>query len=153
MARHTKSAAEPLTPAQASYVLEQALADRKLSRADVDGYLSRMSDEIAEIQSRLARLRESGVEGVMSIRRKLGKKLRGGDPPFPKSEHAGGDPPFPRKRKKRVSAERKASMKLQGEYLGLLSAFSKKERVTYQALAKKDGREKAIAAMKKARGT
>ena len=42
-------------------------------------------------------------------------------------------------------------MKLQGEYLGLISGFPPKDKVTFKALAKKEGREKAIAAMKKAK--
>ena len=57
-------------------------------------------------------------------------------------------------RKNRVlTAERIASMKLQGEYLGLLVKLPQSQRAKFQAIAKTAGREKAIAAMKKAQRT
>jgi hypothetical protein len=40
-------------------------------------------------------------------------------------------------------------MKLQGQYLGLLRRLPKTQRGKYQKIAKDQGRDKAIAAMKK----
>lgn len=152
MARPRKAATHSLSPSQASYVLEKALTDRKITRADVDGYIAQMQEEIETLQSRLAALREAVTDGVMSVVHRVEDKVKGGAPPFPKNvKDAGGDPPFPKKRKKRVSAERRASMKTQGEYLGLISSFTPREKVTFKALAKKEGREKAIEAMKRAK--
>lgn len=52
-------ASHSLTPAQASYVLERLIAERRISLADVRGYLAAMGSEIADIERRLATLREA----------------------------------------------------------------------------------------------
>lgn len=41
-------------------------------------------------------------------------------------------------------------MKLQGQYLSLFAKLPKKDRATFKSLAKKEGREKAIAQRRKA---
>ena len=48
-----------LTPAQASYVLERLIADRRISLGDVRSYLAAMGSEIADIERRLATLRDA----------------------------------------------------------------------------------------------
>ncbi len=152
MARPRKAQTHSLSPSQASYVLEQALTDRKLTRADVDAYMVKMHAEIEMLQSRLASLRDAVTEGVKNVVHRVEEKVFGGDPPFPKAgKKKGGDPPFPKKRKKPVSAERRASMKIQGEYLGLISGFKGRQKEGFKVLAKNEGREKAIDAMKKAK--
>lgn len=156
MARPRKPITLSVSSSQAVYVLERAVADRKLSAADVDRYIAQMHKEISSLEARIAHLRDAIVGPV--------KKFFGGDMPFPlgKEKVAGGGQPFPlgkkdagggqpfplKKRKMRVSAARKASMQLQGQYLSLFTKLPKKDRATYKALAKKDGRETAIAAMK-----
>lgn len=149
-----RSAKKPgLTPHQAAFVVERALAERKLSSADVKRYVGQMHEEISTIEKRLVELRDAIVQPVKRALH-LGSPVTrraGGDPPFPKRK-AGGDPPFPKKAAKRkpISAERRASMKLQGEYLGLLARLPKSQRSKYQKIAREEGRDKAIAAMKKA---
>src|SRR5664279_2643127 len=152
MPRPRKPIKLSLTAHQALYALEKAVSDRKLSAADVDRYVASMHHEISAIEERLTRLKDAVVGPV--------KKLFGGGMPFPlggrKAErggggevpvphsakkNAGGDPSFPKKRKKRVSAVRKASMQLQGQYLGLMQKFPKTKRAGFKAMAKKDGRD------------
>jgi hypothetical protein len=156
MARPKKTQSHSYSHSQAAYVLERVLADRRLSAADVDRYIAEMHEEISSIEARIAQLRDAVVAPV----KKLfgggmplgGRKGRGGDPPFPKTG-AGGDPPFPtKKRKKRVSAEVKASRQLQGQYISALRNIPKTKRAPFQRIAKEQGREKAIAAMRKAAG-
>ena len=85
MARPRKTETHSLSPAQAAYVLDKALADRKLTHADVDGYIVQMHEEIATIQSRLALLRENFTDGVKGVVQKVAKMRKVGDHPFPKS--------------------------------------------------------------------
>ena len=134
---------------QALYVLEKAVFDRKLTAADVDRYAASMHREISSIEEKLAQLKDAVVGPV--------RRLFGGDTPFPLGKHkvAGGDGPFPakeakpaKKRKKRVSAAVKASRQLQGKYISALRNLPKSQRAIFQAIAKKDGREKAISAIK-----
>jgi len=57
-----------LTPAQASYVLERLIADRRISLAEVRGYLAAMGSEIEDIDRRLATLREAASHVPMPAR-------------------------------------------------------------------------------------
>ncbi len=153
MARPRKPIKLSLTAHQALYVLEKAVADRKLSAADVDRYVASIHHEISSIEERLTRLKDAVVGPV--------KKLFGGGMPFPLGGRkvaggGGGEVPVPhsmkKKRKKRVSAEVKASRQLQGQYISALRNIPKNKRAAFQTIAKEQGREKAIAAMKTASG-
>src|SRR5664279_5677406 len=151
MPRPRKPIKLSLTAHQALYALEKAVSDRKLSAADVDRYVASMHHEISAIEERLTRLKDAVVGPV--------KKLFGGGMPFPlggrKAErggggvvpvphsmkkNAGGDPSFPKKkRKKRVSAEVKASRQLQGQYISALRNIPKNKRAAFQTIAKEQG--------------
>jgi hypothetical protein len=144
MARRRKTAPVSFSPAQAVFILERATADRKLSRADVRSYLAQMGEEISSLEARLASLRHAAVDPVKRFVHKVEEKVMGGDQPFPLKKR--------KKRVKRVSAEVAASRKLQGQYLSLFRQIPKTKRPTYQKLSKAEGREAAVAAMKKALG-
>ena len=131
-----------LTPHQAAFVLEKAIADRKLTHADVKHYVASMHEEISSLEAKLARLKAAVMEPVKRLINKVEKKVMGGDMPFP----------LGKKRKMRVSAKRRASMQLQGQYLGLLTGMTKSARAKFKKVAKTEGRDAAIAAMKKAVG-
>lgn len=62
-----KRSAVAVTPAQAQWIVERLIADRRISAADVRGLLSDLGDEIAAIERRLKALREaSGHRPVAS---------------------------------------------------------------------------------------
>jgi predicted nucleic acid-binding Zn-ribbon protein len=139
MPRPRRAAPVTLSPSRAVYVLERALADRKLSKADVNRYLAGMTEEIRGLEERLASLRDAVVEPVKRLAHKVEEKVLGGDTPLPK-----------KKRKQRaVSPEVAATRKLQGQYMSLVSQIPKAKRPFYQRIAKTNGREEAIAAMRK----
>jgi hypothetical protein len=118
-----------------------------------------MHHEISSIEERLARLKDAVVAPIKKV---FGggkpfpgvkHKAEGGGRPFPSpKESAGGDPPFPTKKRKHksVSAEVKASRQLQGQYISALRNLPKNKRAPFQAMARKEGREKAIAAIRAA---
>ena len=149
MARPKKiaSSSPSFSPSHAVHILERALAERKLSKADLSRYAAEMHEEISHLESRLASLKDAVVGAGKRIGHAIEKKLKGGDGPFPHTEKVSR-----KKKRKPISAERKASMQLQGQYLSLFAKLPKKDRATYKSLAKKEGREKAIAEMKKAIG-
>jgi hypothetical protein len=140
MARPKKVAPASYSPSQAVYVLERALADRKLSRADVKHYIGGMTEEIAALERRLASLRDALAEPVKRLVHKIEVKVRGGD----EKQKA--------RKKRAVSPEVAATRKLQGQYLGFISQIPKTKRAPYQKIAKTKGREEAIAAIRKTLG-
>lgn len=155
MARPRKPVTLSLSAHQALYVLEKAVFDRKLTSADVDRYVASMHHEISSIEAKLAHLRDAVVGPV----KKLfgggmpfplgGRKVEGGGKPFPEPKDPVGEPPAPKKRKKRVSAKARASRQLQGQYISALRNLPKSRRAQFQKIAKEEGREKAIAAIKR----
>ncbi len=112
-----------LSPANAVRLVEFLIDEGKILAHDIARYL-----HIAEIEARL-------------------RALRGGEVPVP---HAKAKTTRTRKRPRRAaSPARQASMKLQGQYLSLIARLPKTKRARYQKIARENGREKAIAAMKK----
>jgi hypothetical protein len=133
MARLRKQHAS-VTANQALYIVERALADRKLSSADIARYVDAMRREIASLEERVAYLTSALVEPIKHVITEVKAAVK------------------KRKRKgprKAVTAERQASMKLQGEYLRSLRSIPERQRGRFKRLAKAEGREKAIAEMKK----
>lgn len=136
-----------LSPQQALYVVEQAIADKKLSRADVNRYLQGLHREIAEVESRLAELRELRPSGDGATRRRgrpAGGGARRGRPPGSRAKK--------RRASKAASPEVTRSRQLQGRYLGLLRQVPERERGKFKKIAQNDSREKAVEALAKRLG-
>ncbi len=180
MARPRKdgSSAPKLSGGQASYVLERLIKDRRVSQGEVNGYLSQMSNEISELESRLQHLKDAvggaasaAVAGIASavaaVRRGPGRppgKRGPGRPPG--SGRKPGRPPASAagatdgaaaggaKRRKRapITSEQLASRQLQGRYLALVRRFPPTKRAAYAKIAKEKGREAAIKDMQDSLG-
>jgi len=129
------------SPSRALYVLEQAIDDRKITRADLDRYTRKIRDEISELEERLRSLRNAAVAPVKRV---LGR--RRGRPHGAAKVAAKAV----RRAKKAVSAEVAASRKLQGQYIAAIRQVPKTQRAKYAAIAKEKGREAAIREIKKA---
>lgn len=117
-----------LSPTTALRLVEILIEEGELVARDITRYL-----KIAELEKRL-------------------RALRGGEVPVTHVRAQRRGPKPAKRRKKPISAERRASQKIQGQYLGYISQIAERERPKFQKLAKEDGREKAIAAMKKRLG-
>lgn len=128
-----------LSPSHALYALEQAMEDRKITRADLDRYAKKMRAEIDEIEARLAALKDAALAPLTRVvRRGPGRPRKGSTPVRDRASRV----------KTPVSAKRKQSMKVQGEYLLHIRQIPEKQRARFKKIAKEEGREKAIAAMK-----
>ncbi|MEO8382207.1 MAG: hypothetical protein ABI779_21275 [Acidobacteriota bacterium] len=55
----TKNATIGVTPAQAKWIVERLVADRRISPADVQSLLSDLGSEISDIEAHLASLRSA----------------------------------------------------------------------------------------------
>lgn len=124
-----------LTSGQAEYVVNRMLADRRISSAEINRYVSGMQDEIREIEARLARLR-ADAEGAQAT-----AKRRRGRPPG-----------RPRGRRVAKASKTNTSQQLQGRYLGLIRQIPASKRAQYSKTAKEKGREEAIKQMRAALG-
>ena len=129
-----------LTPHQAAFVLESAVADGRLSAADVNRYLARLPEHVSMLEAQLARLRGAVMEPVTRI-------LHRETTPAPVS----AVPPTKRQRRKQKQAAN-PSRQLQGQYIAYIRQVPEKDRSKYKAMVAKNGREATIAAIKKALG-
>jgi hypothetical protein len=136
------AADEPqFSPAHAAYILRRALADRKLTAADIRRYSASIQDEIAELESRLADLKEAVVGQVRKVWGRATGEV---------TTRRGRRPS--KRRRATVSPEIAASRKLQGQYLGFIRQIPASQRAGFKKMATQEGREKAVAAMKKRLG-
>jgi hypothetical protein len=100
-----------LSPATALHLVEILIEEGKLAAHDITRHL-----KIAELEKRLRALRGGGEVPVPHVR----GQRRG-----PKSAEP---------RKKPISAERRASQKIQGQYLGCISQIAERERPKFYRL-------------------
>jgi len=109
------------------------LDDRKVTRRDVAAYLGMMEKEINDLEKRLQSLRSLKEGGSNDKSRPSKGRADGG-------------------RKSKVTAQQKASRKLQGVYMSMLRRIPKNKRAQYKTLATEKGRQAAVDAMKAALG-
>jgi len=159
-------------------VLERLIKDRRVSQGEVNGYLSQMSNEISELETRLQHLKDAvggaasaAVAGIASavaaVRRRPGRPpgKRGpgrppgsgrkpGRPPASAAATDGAPAAGAKRRRKRaaITSEQLASRQLQGRYLALVRRFPPTKRVAYAKIAKEKGREAAIKDMQDSLG-
>jgi hypothetical protein len=104
MARPRKDASAPptkLSGGQAAYVLERLIKERRVSQTDVNGYLSQMSREINDLETRLQHLRDAvggaasaAAAGIASAAATAVAAVRGRKPGRPAgSKNKPGRPP------------------------------------------------------------
>ena len=122
-----RAALPDMTPAQAEYVLSTLLRDKKVNARDIRQALDRMHEEIAELEARLASLRDPGraASGPRRSRATSSRRTRSTMPP----------------------EQAHASRQLQGRYMSLIRQFPESRRGKYKKMAAKQGREAAVAAM------
>lgn len=146
MARPAKnrSARPQLTAGQAAYVLDRLISDRRVSRTDLDRYVSDMGREIGELERRLESLRAAhgGAQAGGGTRTRAPRGRKAASAPAAAPAKKAG-----RKKSRRISAEQRASQKIQGRYLGLVRQFPASKRPYFAKVAKEKGREAAIKEM------
>lgn len=137
----------PLSPGQAAYVLERLVADRRISKSEVNRYVAEMAREIKELEARLQNLRSVSDAAAPAARRP-----RRGNGATAKKARAVTAPAKRRQRAGKLTPEMIESRKLQGRYLSLIRRIPANKRAQYKKLASEKGRETAIREMKAAVG-
>lgn len=130
------------TPAESSFILTRALADKKLGPKDIARYQSDMKQEITDLEQRLSMLRDATSGGItMPIKRGPGrpKKSTGNG-----VTHDAAPATKIARRKQALTPEQRASRQLQGQYLGLIRQVPAAKRGKFSRVAKDKGREAAI---------
>ena len=133
-----------MSAAQAQFILERLVNDRRVSPAEINRYMGDLHREISALEQRLQSLRSASGGAGAPVRRGPGR------PPG-----SGAVAPAGGKRRRRrgsasLSPEQRASRQLQGQYLGLIRQIPATRRGQYQKIAKEKGREAAIREMKSA---
>jgi hypothetical protein len=129
-----KAQVPAVTAGQSRYILEKLIDEGKVSAADVRRHLASIWDEMNAIERRMSELRglAEPLKHPVRAARKAAKQIK--------------------KATRKLSAKTRASYQLQGQYLGYMRQISERDRGKYKKMAKEEGREKAVAAMKKALG-
>ena len=135
-----------LSAAQAQFILERLVNDRRVSATEINRYMGALQREINALEQRLQSLRSASAGGAAPVRRGPGRPPGSGV----SAPAAGGR----RRRRRRSSAalspEQRASRQLQGQYLGLIRQIPASRRAQYAKIAKEKGREAAIREMRSA---
>ena|SRR5579862_5412850 len=122
-----------VTAGEALYVLDRLIDSRKVSEREVATIVAEMKMEIADLERRLADLREA-TGGHRTA--KAGA---------PRGDHGGSATP---RRRRTVTPELAKSRRVQGEYMGLIRHLRGPARTRIKKLATEHGREAAIKAMR-----
>jgi hypothetical protein len=112
----------PLSPAEAIYVIERLIADRRITAAQVATIQAEREVEIQQLEERLAMLRGDGKRGRPGRGRAVSAS--------------------------KLSPETQASQRLQGIYLNLIRRVPEAERGRFKQMAQTKGREAAVKALR-----
>jgi hypothetical protein len=151
MAAKTEGASA-ITGGQAQYVLKRLMEERRVTAKDVNRYAAEMRREIAALEERLRLLREAARvapggrgRGTHGARQKAGTDDTSETRPRAIARRK-------RRRKLNLSAERRAALKLQGQYLALIRRVSARRRAEFKRLFQEKGPEAALKALREATG-
>lgn len=126
-------ARQSLSPGQAQYVVNRLIAERRISPGEVARYVGEIQRDIADIEARLARLREAS----------------GGTP----VGRTGAQPPMKAEtgRASRTSRtrRRRTGNPLAGSYMGFMRQVTgPRKKAEFRKIKEQHGVERAIAAIK-----
>jgi len=124
-----------LTGSQALYILEKLVDEKKITAADIREQLAGMWREMSVLEKRIAELRGmvGSVHPVRAAKRVVKRVVA-------------------RAKRTAKTPEAAASRRLQGQYIAYIRQIPKRGRKRFAEIAKKNGREAAIAAIKKQLG-
>jgi hypothetical protein len=114
-----------ITADRALHALHVLLADGTIAAKDVAAALTRREQMIRELRQRLLALEQ----GVVASMKATGRKVR--------------------KARRRMTAARRAALKVHGKYLGHIRTLSKADRAKIKAIRSKSGVRAAIGAARK----
>jgi len=124
---------QSLSPGQAQYVVNRLIAERRVSADEVARYVGEIQRDIADIEARLARLREAN--GGTSVGR------AGAQPPI--------DAATGRSSRTSRTRRRRTGNPLAGSYMGFMRQVTgPRKKAEFRKIKEQHGYERAIAAIK-----
>ena len=129
MKRKTRLALR-INTAHAVHTLHLLIAEGKIAATDIAGALKRREKMIRDLRQRLVALEQGAVSAMRRTGRTLARKAA-------------------RKPKRKMTAARRAALKLHGQYLGTVRPLSKANRAKVKAIRVKSGVRAAIAAARR----
>lgn len=130
-----------VSPAMALFIIEQARKDGTLPDAAIRHYETLRNNEIALVEERLAQLRGMRTSIAPAV---AGPKLVIAAKRAPVEEPQAQ---VKQKRKMKVTPERAAQMKKQGQYISMLRRLAPSKQKKYANMCKREGRDATIKAM------
>jgi hypothetical protein len=115
-----------ITADRAAHVLHILISEGKLTGKHVSDALKRREQLIRDLRRRLAALEQGVASSMKTTRRKVARRA-----------------------KRKMTAARRAALKLHGRYLGHVRTLSKADRAKVKAIREKSGVRAAIAAARK----
>lgn len=119
-----------ITADRAAHALHILIADGKLAAKDVASALKRREGMIQDLRKRLAALEHGVASGIATTRKAVTRR-------------AG------RKPRRKMSAKRRAELRLHGRYLGSVRALPKAAKAKVKKIREAEGVRAAIAAAKR----
>ena len=138
-----KKAAAAVSHHEAKNVLEHLIRNRRISMKDLEDARKALMHEAESIMERLRDLGYTAAAGAVASVKAAGSAVADSAPVVRREV---------RKAARKITAERRAAMQLQGKYLGLIRQIPESQRAKFSAIAKEDSREKAITEMRKVLG-
>lgn len=125
-----------LPPSDLAYAVHRLIADGKTTAAEVLRLAGERVERIKIVEAELLALTGRGRTRVRNLRATAKKA------PAPK-------PTKPARRKLKMTPKRRAQLKAQGTYIGLLRALPPKDKAKMKALAKEEGMAAAVEVIRK----
>jgi hypothetical protein len=124
----TQTPRAQVSAGEALYVLDRLVTEKRITAAEVARLAAEMHEEIADLERRLAALRQAAESVRSGPQSRAARRSSGGA--------------------KTVNPGLARSRKLQGEYMGLIRHMPTSARLRMKKLAGKQGREAAVEAMR-----
>ena len=137
-----------MTDGQAQFVLRRLIENGTVSSMDVSMVAAAIQDEISSLEEQLELLRQASG-GAGRSRAAAGRRRASAPDSAGDGRKKGAS--RKRRRKQTLTPERRARLRLQGQYLALMRRTSKSRRAEYKKLFRDKGLEAAIKAMESAR--
>jgi predicted oxidoreductase len=128
--KRTSRPALRINTEHAAHALRLLIADGKIAATDISNVLKRREQMIRDLRQRLAALEQGAVSAMRRTGIRMARKVN-------------------RKPKRKMTAARRAALKLHGQYLGTVRPLSKANRAKIKAIRAESGARAAIVAARK----
>jgi len=132
-----------LNPGLATYIVERAIREKKLTLSDLTRYQSEIGREIQDLEARIASLRGFAGNGSVASQEPASRVAAAHAAPLRRS--------VKKRSRKASSPEVTAQRKIGGRYMGLMRSLPESKRKPFSRIKEAEGFDAAIAAIEASR--